>query len=63
MRHPILTTILFLFAVQGYAQNIEGSNNYRIGEKVEKQTVEYDAETETAEDTVWNLQVILALLV
>ena len=52
MRHPILTTILTLAAIQGYAQNFEGSNNYSVGEKVEKQAVEYDAETETAEDTV-----------
>ena len=55
MKQPI-TTILTLFAIQGYAQNIEGSYSYRIGEKVEKQTVEYAAEMEAAEDTVWDLQ-------
>ncbi len=36
MRHPILTTILTLAAIQGYAQNFEGSNNYSVGEKEEK---------------------------
>ncbi len=40
MRHPILTTILALATVQGFAQDIEGCYSYRIGEKVEKQTVE-----------------------
>ena len=55
MKQPI-TTILTLFAIQGYAQNIEGSYSYRIGEKVEKQTVEYAAEAEAAENSVWDLQ-------
>lgn len=55
MNHPILTTILFLFAIHGFAQNIDGCYSYRAGEKVSKQIVVYAVETEAAENTVWDL--------
>lgn len=54
--NQIYFVIIFLaFSNHISAQNIDGCYSYRAGEKVSKQIVAYAAETEAAEDTVWDL--------
>ena len=53
-----LSTILSLLLVvwQGYAQNIEGNYQYRVGDEIRKQIVAYEATMIEPKDSVWNLQ-------
>ncbi len=52
-----LSTIIpiLLATGQGYAQNIEGNYQYRVGDEVRKQIVAYEATMIEPKDSVWNL--------
>ena len=53
-----LSTIISLLLVvgQGVAQNIEGNFQYRVGDVMRKQVVDYMVDTIAAKNRVWNLQ-------
>lgn len=52
----IITVLLVLPLLQVHSQNLEGNHTYRIGDKVEKQLVEYELYDESAKNVVWDLR-------
>jgi competence protein ComGC len=52
----IITVLLVLPLLQVHSQNLEGNHTYRIGDKVEKQLVEYELNDESAKNVVWDLR-------
>ena len=56
MKQILLSIILTLTCLQSHAQNITGIHTLRIGDKVEKQLVEYELNDESAKDVVWDLR-------
>ena len=52
----LLSIILTLTCLQSHAQNITGIHTLRIGDKVEKQLVEYELNDESAKNVVWDLR-------
>jgi len=62
MKH-ILLSILTLTCLQSHAQNITGIHTLRIGDKVEKQLVEYELNDESAKNVVWDLRDLSDLMI
>ena len=56
MKQILLSIILTLTCLQSHAQNIAGIHTLRIGDKVEKQLVEYELNDESAKNVVWDLR-------
>ena len=52
----LLSIILTLTCLQSHAQNITGIHTLRIGDKVDKQLVEYELYNESAKNLVWDLR-------
>lgn len=52
----IITVLLVLPLLQVHSQNLEENHTYRIGDKVEKQLVEYELNDESAMNMVWDLR-------
>ena len=59
----IITVLLVLPLLQVHSQNLEGNHTYRIGDKVEKQLVEYELNDESAKNVVWNLRDLSDLMI
>ena len=59
----LLSIILTLTCMQSYAQNITGIHTLRIGDKVEKQLVEYELNDESAKNVVWDLRDLSDLMI
>ena len=56
MKQILLSIILTLTCLQSHAQNITGIHTLRIGDKVDKQLVEYELNDESAMNAVWDLR-------
>jgi len=56
MKQILLSIILTLTCLQSHAQNIAGIHILRIGDKVDKQLVEYELNDESAKNVVWDLR-------
>ncbi len=59
----LLSIILTLTCLQSHAQNITGIHTLRIGDKVEKQLVEYELNDESAKNVVWDLRDLSDLMI
>ena len=59
----IITVLLVLPLLQVHSQNLEGNHTYRIGDKVEKQLVEYELNDESAKNVVWDLRDLSDLMI
>ena len=59
----IITVLLVLPLLQVHSQNLEGNHTYRIGDKVEKQLVEYEPNDESAKNVVWDLRDLSDLMI
>jgi len=56
MKQILLSIILTLTLSHTHAQNITGIHTLRIGDKVDKQLVEYEQNDESAMNAVWDLR-------
>ena len=63
MEQILLSIILTLTCLQSHAQNITGIHTLRIGDKVEKQLVEYELNDESAKNVVWDLRDLSDLMI
>ena len=63
MKQILLSIILTLTCLQSHAQNITGIHTLRIGDKVEKQLVEYELNDESAKNVVWDLRDLSDLMI
>jgi hypothetical protein len=59
----LLSIILTLTCLQSHAQNITGIHTLRIGDKVDKQLVEYELNDESAKNVVWDLRDLSDLMI
>ena len=63
MKQILLSIILTLTCLQSHAQNITGIHTLRIGDKVDKQLVEYELNNESAKNLVWDLRDLSDLMI
>jgi len=63
MKQILLSIILTLTCLQSHAQNIAGIHILRIGDKVDKQLVEYELNDESAKNVVWDLRDLPDLMI
>jgi len=63
MKQILLSIILTLTCLQSHAQNITGIHTLRIGDKVEKQLVEYELNDEYSMNVVWDLRDLSDLMI
>ncbi|MBR1428112.1 MAG: hypothetical protein IJ582_03645 [Prevotella sp.] len=63
MKQILLSIILTLTCLQSHTQNIAGIHTLRIGDKVDKQLVEYELNDESAKNVVWDLRRKLGTLI
>jgi len=63
MKQILLSIILTLTCLQSHAQNITGIHTLRIGDKVDKQLVEYELNNESAKNVVWDLRDLSDLMI
>jgi len=63
MKQILLSIILTLTCLQSHAQNITGIHTLRIGDKVEKQLVEYELNDESSMNVVWDLRDLSDLMI
>ena len=63
MKQKLLSIILALNCLQSHAQNIAGIHTLRIGDKVDKQLVEYELNDESAKNVVWDLRDLSDLMI
>ena len=59
----IITVLLVLPLLQVHSQNLEGNHTLRIGDKVDKQLVEYELNDESAKNVVWDLRDMSDLMI